>query len=58
MTTAPYVELGFNPTDLRPRDLPKAGAFLGTPADAIEAALAVARAADGGPDEDRGPGDR
>jgi hypothetical protein len=45
MTTAPYVELGFNPTDLRPRDLPRAGAFLGSPADALEAALAVARAA-------------
>ena len=45
MTTAPSVELRFNPTDLRPRDLPKAGAYLGSPADAIEAALAVARAA-------------
>jgi Phage Mu protein F like protein len=44
MTTAPFVELGFNPTDLRPRDLPSAGAFLGSPADALEAALAVARA--------------
>jgi hypothetical protein len=45
MTTAPFVELGFNPTDLRPRDLPSTGAFLGSPADAIEAALAVTRAA-------------
>src|SRR3954471_24140520 len=45
MSTAPFVELRFNPTDLRPRDLPHAGAFLGTPADALEAALAVARAA-------------
>ena len=44
MTTAPYVELRVNPTDLRPRDLPKAGEFLGTPADAIEAALAMTRA--------------
>lgn len=43
MSTAPYVELGFNPTDLRPRDLPRAGAFLGSPAEAIQAALAVAR---------------
>jgi hypothetical protein len=45
MTTAPYIELRVNPTDLRPGDLPKAGEFLGTPADAIEAALAVTRAA-------------
>jgi Phage Mu protein F like protein len=45
MTTAPYVELRVNPTDLRPGDLPSAGAYLGTPADAIEAALAVTRAA-------------
>jgi hypothetical protein len=45
MTTAPYVELRVNPTDLRPGDLPKAGEFLGTPADAIEAALAMTRAA-------------
>ena len=45
MTTAPFVELRFNPTDLRPQDLPRAGAFLGSPADAIEASLAVARAA-------------
>ena len=44
MTTAPYVELGFHPTDLRPRDLPRVGAFLGSPGDALEAALAVARA--------------
>ena len=44
MTTAPYVELRVNPTDLRPGDLPKAGEFLGTPADAIEAALAMTRA--------------
>ena len=39
----PSVELRFNPTDLKPRDLPTAGAFLGNPADAIEAGLAVAR---------------
>jgi Phage Mu protein F like protein len=45
MTTAPFVELRFNPTDLRPRDLPHAGAFLGSPAEAIEASLAVVRAA-------------
>ena len=45
MTTAPSVELRFNPTDLRPQDLPRAGAFLGSPADAIEASLAVTRAA-------------
>jgi Phage Mu protein F like protein len=45
MTTAPVVELRFNPTGLRPSDIPTAGAFLGSPADAIEAALAVARAA-------------
>jgi hypothetical protein len=45
MTTAPYVELRVNPTDLRPGDLPKAGEFLGTPADAIQAALAMTRAA-------------
>jgi len=44
MTTAPYVELRFNPTDLRPQDIPRAGAYLGSPARAIEAALAVARA--------------
>ena len=44
MTTAPVVELRFNPTDLRPRDLPIAGAFLGSPSDAIEAGLAMARA--------------
>ena len=44
MTTAPYVELRVNPTDLRPGDLPKAGEYLGTPADAIEAALAMTRA--------------
>ena len=43
MTTTPYVELRFNPTDLRPRDLPKIGEFLGTPSDAIEAALMAAR---------------
>ena len=43
MTTAPFVELRFSPTELRPRDLPSAGAFLGTPGDALEAALAVAR---------------
>jgi Phage Mu protein F like protein len=45
MTTAPFVELRFNPTDLRPRDLPHAGAFLGSPAEALEASLAVIRAA-------------
>ncbi len=45
MSSSPFVELSFNPTDLRPRDLPKAGSYLGSPADAIEAALAVARAA-------------
>jgi hypothetical protein len=44
MTAAPSVELRFNPTDLRPLDLPTTGAFLGSPADALEAALAVARA--------------
>jgi hypothetical protein len=43
--TAPVVELRFNPTGLRPGDLSTAGPFLGGPADAIEAALAVARAA-------------
>jgi hypothetical protein len=43
MSTAPHVALTFNPTDLRPRDLPKAGEFLGTPSDAIEAALMAAR---------------
>jgi hypothetical protein len=43
MTTTPYVELSFHPTDLRPRDLPKIGEFLGTPSDAIEAALMVTR---------------
>jgi hypothetical protein len=41
--TAPFVELGFHPTDLRPQDLPRAGAFLGSPAEALEAALVVAR---------------
>lgn len=45
MTTAPFVELRFNPTDLRPGDLPKFGEFLGSPADALEAALAVTRTA-------------
>lgn len=45
MTAAPVVELGFNPTELRPQDLPRAGAFLGSPAEALEAALAVTRAA-------------
>src|SRR5436190_8111256 len=44
MTTAPYVELGFHPTDLRPSDIPQVGAFLGSPAEALEAALAVVRA--------------
>jgi hypothetical protein len=44
MTAAPYVELSFNPTDLRPGDLRHAGAMLGSPAEALEAALAVARA--------------
>src|SRR4029077_17468943 len=39
----PSVELHFNPTDLRPRDLPKTGEFLGTPSNAIEAALTSAR---------------
>jgi len=43
MTTTPYVELRYNPTDLRPRDLPKIGEFLGTPSDAIQAALMAAR---------------
>ena len=45
MTTAPFVELRFDPTGLRPGDLPRAGAFLGSPAEALEAALAVTRAA-------------
>ena len=45
MTTAPFVELSFNPTDLRPQDLLTAGAFLGSPADALEAALSITRAA-------------
>lgn len=45
MTTAPYVELRVNPTDLRPGDLPRFGEYLGSPASAIEAALAVTRAA-------------
>lgn len=44
MTTAPYVELAFNPTDLRPRDLTTVAGFLGQPQDAIQAGLAVARA--------------
>jgi hypothetical protein len=44
VTTAPYVELGFNPTGLRPQDIPRAGEFLGSPAEALEAALAVTRA--------------
>jgi hypothetical protein len=44
MTITPHVELRFNPTDLRPQDLPHAAKFLGSPADALEAALAVARA--------------
>lgn len=39
----PTVELHFNPTDLRPRDLPKTAEFLGKPSDAIEAALTAAR---------------
>lgn len=43
MSAVPYVELAFNPTDLRPRDLPTAAGFLGNPADAIQAGLAVAR---------------
>ena len=43
MTATPYVELRFNPTDLRPRDLPKTAEFLGKPSDAIEAALWAAR---------------
>ena len=43
MTATPNVELRFNPTDLRPRDLPKTGEFLGKPSDAIEAALTAAR---------------
>ena len=41
---APTVELHFNPTELRPADLPKPGTYLGSPADAIEAALSVIRA--------------
>jgi len=45
VTTAPFVELRFDPTGLRPGDLPRAGAFLGSPAEALEAALAVTRAA-------------
>ena len=45
MTTVPFVELTFHPTDLRPGDLPRAGAYLGTPSQALEAALAVTRAA-------------
>lgn len=44
MTTAPSVELHFNPTDLRPGDLPSIGSFLGSPSDAIEAGLAMVRA--------------
>ena len=44
MTIAPFIELGFNPTDLRPGDLPKSGPFLGSPAEAMEAALAIVRA--------------
>jgi hypothetical protein len=40
----PSVELRFNPTDLRPADLPRAGAYLGSPSEALEAALAVTRA--------------
>jgi hypothetical protein len=43
VTTAPFVELRFNPTDLRPGDLPQAAEFLGSPAEAMEAALAVSR---------------
>ena len=31
MTVAPHVELTFNPTDLRPEDIPWTGRFLGTP---------------------------
>jgi hypothetical protein len=42
--TSPSVELHFNPTDLRPRDLPAPGAFLTSPAEALEAALAMVRA--------------
>lgn len=41
--SAPSVELSFNPTDLRPRDLPHVAEFLGSPSDAIEAALWAAR---------------
>src|SRR4051812_39339331 len=47
MTTAPvapYIELRFNPTELGPQDLPRAGAYLGTPKEAIQAALSVGRA--------------
>ena len=44
MSTAPYVELAFNPTDLRPQDLPTVAGFLGSPAEALQAGLAVARA--------------
>lgn len=42
---APAVELRFNPTDLRPADIPKAGAFLGSPAQGLEAGLAAIRGA-------------
>src|SRR6185503_10515529 len=44
MTAAPFVELSFDPTGFKPDAIPRAGAFLGTPADAFEAALAVTRA--------------
>lgn len=40
----PSIELRFNPTGLRPADIPSAGAFIGSPADALEAALSVVRA--------------
>jgi len=39
MTVAPNVELTFNPTDLRPKDIPWTGRFLGSPSDAIQAGL-------------------
>ena len=43
MSISPTVELLFHPTDLDPRDLSRAGQFLGSPSQAIEAGLGALR---------------
>ena len=43
MSISPQVELLFHPTDLNPQDLARAGQFLGSPSQAIEAGLGALR---------------